>query len=278
MAFVRRTVMCAKRASSIDRRGTKSRSERTLATSAFTRFLRDKKIRCMWAPRDEDVWSHSDAVVKETEKFFARPSYFAGAVLDAEGCDAINEGRPEIAFCGRSNVGKSTLINAIVGRNHRLNVSSKPGQTRGVNYIGVGGSKKDAQSYFVDLPGYGFARGSKKDRKVIEDRAIGYALARDQRICKKMFVLIDARRGIMPVDRDVLRQYDRVGVNSTIVLTKIDALDSETKFRHLLEAVGAELDAFVGLDPYVHFVGAHHGLGIGDLRRSIVRAIHLNNI
>lgn len=243
----------------------------------------------MWANEKRDVWKHSESVEKATESIFSRPSTFVGAAADEIGCNHINDSLPEVAFSGRSNVGKSTLLATILGLQKKVRISSKPGHTKGVNFftlgqgmgeggVGAKGERRrrraaDPHAYLVDLPGYGFARGSKSERKAIEDRSIGYALGRDQTLRTKMFVLIDARRGIMPIDRQVLTHYDDVGVNTTIVLTKIDSLRSQDELRKVLTATASELSDFAGLDPYVHFVSAIHGIGIRDLRRSITRAL-----
>lgn len=209
--------------------------------------------------------------IKRTRSTFGRRSEFAGAAGDSEGCDLINpDGMvPEIAFSGRSNVGKSSLLNALVGSGTMARVSGKPGHTRGVNYFTLGN-----EAYLVDLPGYGFAKvGSKKDRKVVEDRAIGYAVGRDRSVLRKVFVLIDSRRGLMPIDREVLKRFDKYGTDATLVLTKVDTLKSETALRRVLDSVGSELESFTCLDAYIHFISVHKNLGIDSLRMSIARAV-----
>ena len=238
-------------------------------SSSSSPYIRDY----VYAKRKEDRVEITEDWVKSTRRTFTQSSSFAGAAGDSEGCDLINPDGyvPEIAFSGRSNVGKSSLLNALVGSGTMARVSGKPGHTRGVNFFALGST----EAFLVDLPGYGFAKvGSKKDRKVVEDRAIGYAVGRDRNVLRKVFVLIDSRRGLMPIDREVLKRFDKYGTDATLVLTKIDTLKSETALRHVLNSVGSELENFTCLDAYVHFISVHKNLGIEPLRMSIARAVN----
>lgn len=196
---------------------------------------------------------------------------FVGAASELDDCDAINpDGLPEIAFAGRSNVGKSSLLNAIMGRANMVRVSKKPGQTRGVNFFRM---DRPEAAFLVDLPGYGFAKvGSKVDRKEVEDRAVGYALGRDHWIRSIVFVLVDARRGLMDVDREVLSSFDKHGVHSAVVLTKIDALRSIDALRNISRSVQADLTDFVAVDTRIQYVSAHKKIGVVDVRRRILHA------
>ena len=131
--------------------------------------------------------------------------------------DLPNDGKPEIAFAGRSNVGKSSLINALTGRTSLARVSVTPGRTRELNFFTLG---KDEALYLVDMPGYGYAKASKAQVKgwtrLIRDYLQG------RRELKRVFLLIDARHGLKDNDRETMTLMDEAAVSYQAVLTKAD--------------------------------------------------------
>src|SRR5690242_20212726 len=131
--------------------------------------------------------------------------------------DLPRDGRPEIAFAGRSNVGKSSLINALTGRTSLARVSDTPGRTRELNFFALG---KDGAFFLVDMPGYGYARAAKAQVKGWT-RLIGDYL-KGRRELKRVFLLIDARHGIKPNDKETMKLLDEAAVSYQVVLTKAD--------------------------------------------------------
>ena len=124
---------------------------------------------------------------------------------------------PEVAFAGRSNVGKSSLINALVGRHGLARASNEPGRTREVNFFLL-----DGRLRLVDLPGYGFAQVSRSTAKQFQN--LGRAYLRGRVNLKRVYLLIDARHGLKPPDTEALDALDLAAVSYQIVLTKADKL------------------------------------------------------
>ena len=124
---------------------------------------------------------------------------------------------PEIAFAGRSNVGKSSLINALVGRAGLARSSSEPGRTREVNFFGL-----DGRIRLVDLPGYGFAKASKGETKRFQNLGRDYLRGRPN--LRRVFLLIDARHGLKAPDAEAMAAFDTAAVSYQIVLTKADKI------------------------------------------------------
>jgi GTP-binding protein len=138
--------------------------------------------------------------------------------------DHPDAGPPEVAFLGRSNVGKSSLLNRLVGRRGIARVSRTPGRTQQVNYFLV-----NERLYLVDLPGYGFARVPKKIRAGWEAMMQGY-LGRRERIALAV-LLVDARRPDTPLDRDAAEWLAQAGLPSLVVMTKFDKLRAHERAR-----------------------------------------------
>ena len=163
------------------------------------------------------------------------------------------EGPPEIAFAGRSNVGKSSVINALVGRHGLARTSSTPGRTRGLVFFRV--EPQDAPALrFVDLPGYGYARASKKERAQWRPMVESYVERRGT--LRLVVLLVDARRGVQPSDEELLEWLDSIGRPSLLVFTKLDELPRTR--RHL--------------PPRVVGFSILEKLGTDDLWRVILRA------
>jgi GTP-binding protein len=146
---------------------------------------------------------------------FARPAEFLMGAAHIE--QLPDPDLPEIAFAGRSNVGKSSLINALVGRSGLARSSSEPGRTREVNFFLL-----DGRVRLVDLPGYGFARASKGETKRFQNLARDYLRGRPN--LRRVFLLIDARHGLKAPDAAAMDAFDLAAVSYQIVLTKADKL------------------------------------------------------
>jgi GTP-binding protein len=171
---------------------------------------------------------------------------------------------PEVAFAGRSNVGKSTLINAIAGRQHLARASNSPGRTREVNFFVA-----DEKLRLVDRPGYGFARASRGDVRKFQNLGRDYLRGRPN--LKRAYLLIDARHGLKDVDKEALDAFDIAAVSYQIVLTKADKLkpaEVEAVTARTLAAIAKRPAAF----PRVLATSAEKGTGIPELRAEIVAA------
>jgi GTP-binding protein len=168
---------------------------------------------------------------------------------------------PEVAFIGRSNVGKSSLINALTGQKSLARVSHSPGRTRQINLFQL-----DGRLNLADLPGYGFAKASRADRRGWEVLISAYLAGRPglRRVC----LLLDSRRGVGPLDEAMMDQLDRAAAAYQVVLTKTDKLSRD----ELELARAAALKALAGrsaANPSVHAASARSGQGIAELRAEI---------
>jgi GTP-binding protein len=201
-----------------------------------------------------------DPELAETgRRFFTQETRFvAGA---SEPLALPPEGMPEIAFAGRSNVGKSSLINALTGRRLLARVSNTPGRTRQINFFDLGG-----RLTLVDLPGYGYAEASKSAIKNWTSFVQRYLQARAalRRVC----LLLDSRHGIKEVDLPLMRLLDRWGVSYQIVLTKVDKVGSG-ELAQIVEKLGRELAAHVAAYPEVHLTSAVDRRGIPELQETL---------
>jgi GTP-binding protein len=177
--------------------------------------------------------------------------------------DLPNDGKPEIAFAGRSNVGKSSLINALVGRKSLARVSVTPGRTRELNFFTLG---KDAAFYLVDMPGYGYARASKAEVKGWTRLITEYLKGR--RELKRVFLLIDARHGIKPNDRETMKLLDEAAVSYQAVLTKADK-PKVMELEAVTSKVTEELAKHPAAYPELIVTSVRTGGGIPELRAAV---------
>ncbi len=173
----------------------------------------------------------------------------------------------EIAFAGRSNVGKSSLINALVNRNNLARASNTPGRTQELNFFEVG---DPAIFRIVDMPGYGYAKAPiatvKKWRHLINDYLRGRV------VLKRVFLLIDSRHGIKEVDHEIMAMLDAAAISYRIVLTKTDKIKASELAA--VEADTAEkLRKHVAAFPQLSVTSAEKRGGIDDLRAAVLEAV-----
>ena len=174
---------------------------------------------------------------------------------------------PEVAFAGRSNVGKSSLINAVTGRKSIARASVTPGRTQELNFFEVG---EPTQFRFVDMPGYGFA---KAPVKVVEKwKSLVRTFLRGRVPLKRTLVLVDSRHGLKDVDREMMKMLDEAAVGYRLVLTKTDKIKA-SDLAAVQEQVMAEARKHPAAFPVVHTTSAEKGMGIAELRAAILADI-----
>jgi GTP-binding protein len=200
--------------------------------------------------------------LEAARKLFARDVRF---LMGAAAISGLPEADlPEVAFAGRSNVGKSSLINAVTGRKELARASNEPGRTREVNFFVV-----DEALRLVDLPGYGFAKVSRETARKFQN--LGRSYLRGRPNLKRAYLLIDARHGLKPVDGEALDAFDQAAVSYQVVLTKADKLkpaEVEKVTAATLAAVSRRPAAF----PRVLATASTTGQGIPELRAEIAAA------
>jgi GTP-binding protein len=148
--------------------------------------------------------------------------------------DFLDDGRPQIAFVGRSNVGKSTLLNKLVGRHALARISSTPGRTRAINYFEI-----NSRFYFVDLPGYGYAKVSKKERESWGKLMASYFEVASE--TAMVIQLIDAKVGATELDRQSAQYLQSEGIDPVVVATKADRL-KKSKLQAALFSIQRDLE------------------------------------
>ena len=177
---------------------------------------------------------------------------------------------PEIAFCGRSNVGKSSLLNALTGRRAIARASVTPGRTQELNFFDVGRPEEDgALPLFrlVDMPGYGFA---KAPVKVVEKwKLLVRSYLRGRAVLARTLVLVDSRHGVKETDRAMMTMLDEAAVGYRIVLTKTDKIKASA-LAAVAERTAAEARKHVAAHPEIHLTSAEKGMGIAGLRAAVI--------
>jgi len=189
-------------------------------------------------------------------KLFAAECRFVWGAQNIEGLPP--QSLPEIAFAGRSNAGKSSLINALTGRKALARVSQTPGRTREINFFELGG-----RLMLVDLPGYGYAKASKQ--LAGEWQAMIFAYLRGRACLKRVVLLIDARRGVMEIDRLVMELLDKAAVSYCLSLTKSDAL-KPAALSQCREAAAAEAKRHTAAYPETFATSAYEATGLSGLK------------
>lgn len=202
-------------------------------------------------------------------KLFAAECEFIWAA--AKPGDLPPPGPPEIAFAGRSNVGKSSLLNALTNRKTLARTSHTPGRTQQLNFFALGPSVETAKLRLVDMPGYGYASASKE--KIATWTTLMHDFLRGRAPLARVFVLIDGRHGLKPVDFEMFDILDRAAMSYQIVLTKKDEVKlSEREDR--VAATLAELKKRVAAFPEVVFTSSETGEGVPELRAAVALLLH----
>ncbi|MEM1151813.1 MAG: ribosome biogenesis GTP-binding protein YihA/YsxC [Pseudomonadota bacterium] len=211
-------------------------------------------------PDDTADADFTDDEIETGRKLFAGPVTFVKGVVDLAYLPPGD--RNEVAFAGRSNVGKSSLINALVGRKALARTSAEPGKTREINYFDLG----EGSAWLVDLPGFGYAKVSKS--QAAQWMALTKDYLRGRAALRRVFLLVDIRRGLMPTDTDVMALLDQAAVNYQIVLTKADKV-KPTRASFLKGEIEGELKRHAAAHPQVRVTSSEKGQGLPELRAEI---------
>jgi GTP-binding protein len=198
--------------------------------------------------------------IEAARKLFAGPCDFVAGAASPE--SLIANSLPEVAFAGRSNVGKSSLVNALTGRRTLARTSSSPGHTRQINFFDLGN-----RLFLVDLPGYGFAQVSKSMKETWQDFASAYLRGRPT--LKRVCVLIDSRHGVKDADRETMKNLDAAAVSYQVVLTKTDYL-KPAQIAKAVTAAQAVARLHGAAHPVVLPTSSETGFGFAELRAEIM--------
>lgn len=206
-------------------------------------------------------WSPEE--IERGRLFFAKPASFVMGVAKLDQLPPVTG--VEIAFGGRSNAGKSSLINALTGHNGLARASNTPGRTRELNFFSVGGLLT-----LVDMPGYGYAKAAQTDVRKWQSVLRGYLRGRPGLV--RAFILIDSRHGVLKADEDMLGLLDECAVTYQLVLTKTDKIKESERAEVLArtEAIAAKRPAAY---PGVHATSSVTGAGLGELRAEIAALV-----
>lgn len=209
--------------------------------------------------------SGDDEAIEAARKIFAGPIAFLKSAPDLKFLPDPTV--PEIAFAGRSNVGKSSLLNALTGRTGLARTSNTPGRTQELNFFDVG----DPVIFrLVDMPGYGFAEAPrdmvKRWRHLVNDFLRGRA------VLKRALVLIDSRHGLKDVDREMMKMLDDAAVSYHLVLTKADKVKA-SHLADIKDKLAAEARKHAAAHPDILVTASQTGLGIPELRAAVIEAL-----
>ncbi len=205
-----------------------------------------------------------DELAERARKLFAGPIAFLKSAPDLRFLP--DPDAPEIALAGRSNVGKSSLLNAITNRKGLARTSNTPGRTQELNFFDVG---EPLQLRLVDMPGYGFAEAPrdmvKRWKRVVND------FLRGRGALRRALVLVDSRHGLKDVDREMMQMLDDAAVSYHLVLTKSDKIKS-SELAQVVEATRAEAARHPAAHPTIFTTSSETGSGVAELRTAILEA------
>ena len=207
----------------------------------------------------------SDDAIEAGRRLFAGPVTFLKSAPNLTFLPDMSV--PEVAFAGRSNVGKSSLLNALTGRKAIARTSNTPGRTQELNFFDVG---QPLALRLVDMPGYGFAKAPKDT--VRQWRALIGDFLRGRAVLKRSLVLIDSRHGLKDVDREIMTMLDAAAVGYRLVLTKADKI-KPTELEAVTAAVAAEARTHPAAYPQILATSSETGFGIPELRAAVIEAI-----
>lgn len=211
-------------------------------------------------------------ITPETDKLFRRGWVFIRGVPAMKFLPP--EGPPEVAFAGRSNVGKSSLINALVRHKGLARTSNTPGRTQELNYFvpdGFSGEKGDLPPMgIVDMPGYGYAKAPKPQVEAWTKLVFDYL--RGRVTLKRVYVLIDSRHGLKAIDEEVLDLLDKAAVSYQVVLTKADKI-KEPALVKLVDETAKKIVRRPAAFPQVLATSSEKGWGMDELRMAITTAV-----
>ena len=200
------------------------------------------------------------------KKLFAGACDFLWAATDLAQLPPIAV--PEIAFAGRSNVGKSSLINALTNRKTLARTSNTPGRTQALNFFALGPSADAPRLRLVDMPGYGYAAASKE--KIAAWTSLMTSFLRGRAALVRVYVLVDGRHGIKEVDREMMDLLDKSATSYQVVLTKRDEVKKRDQDA-MLEKTREALSRRPAAHPHVLFLSSHTGENVTDLRAAIAQ-------
>ena len=208
----------------------------------------------------DDLFTFDAATLKEAEKVFrTNPTFVAGATT----WDIMPESDvPEVAFAGRSNVGKSSLINALCDRRNLARASNTPGRTQQINIFNL-----NDQMQVADLPGYGYAKATRSHVHAWNDMVRSYLRGRPN--LKRLCVLIDARHGILEADEKAFKIFDDSGVAILVVLTKADKV-KKAELEKVKASVEEGIKKVAAAFPKVHATSSEKRIGIPELRAALM--------
>lgn len=206
-----------------------------------------------------DAEEFSKEALEDGRKLFAREAIFMLGVVKLDGLP--EEGPPEVAFAGRSNVGKSTLLNVLTNQKGLARASNTPGRTREINYFDLGGFIR-----LVDLPGYGYARASRSE--VEKWTRLTRAFLRGRSVLRRVCVLVDSRHGLKDSDGEIMDMLDEAAVAYQIVLTKTDKI-KPTALAVLEDETADAIKRRPAAHPVIRSTSSETGVGIDLLRADL---------